>query len=107
MNTPAQHKKANKINNDTAQESRTFLRWLNAKLKSSTKQTVVANFQTDLSDGMILVELVEILSGKKVGNKYTKINSKLHQHHLDRITFVLDHMSSNGIEMFTKIGETI
>lgn len=106
MNKTIQHKKTNTINNDSAQESRTFLRWLNSKLKTSSKQTIVSNLQTDLSDGMILVELVEILSGKKIGNKYTKINSKLHQHHLDRITFVLDHMSANNVEMFTKIGET-
>lgn len=101
----ALHKASNIINNDIAQEKRTFLRWLNAKLKTSGKQVTVSNFQKDLSDGMVLLELVEILSGEKIGNKFTKINSKLRQHHLDRIKLVLDYLNDKKIGLSAKIGK--
>lgn len=105
MSASLQRKLTNTINNDTAQESRTFLRWLNSKLRTRDKQLMVTNIQADLCDGLILVELVEILSCSKIGNKFTKIESKLRHHHLDRITLVLEYMRSHGVEMFMKIGE--
>lgn len=104
MSTVPQFKASNTINNDIAQESRTFLRWVNSRLQISGKSQI-SDIQTDLSDGMILLELLETLSRKPIGNKFTKINSKLRQHHLDRITLVLECMRTENIEIFTKIGK--
>lgn len=95
---------SNAIKNDIAQECRTFLRWLNFKLNISDK-TALTDIK-DLRNGMILVELVETLSGQKIGNKFTKVNSKLRQHHLDRVTLVLDRMHTENVETFLEIGET-
>lgn len=105
MSTTPQHRVSNAIGNDIAQEARTFLRWLNSNLRAS-KQSPVSDVRHDLSDGMVLVELLETLSGKTIGNKFTKINSKLRQHHLDRINLVLECMRAEKIETFTKIGES-
>lgn len=104
MSTTSQHRASNAIGNDIAQQSRTFLRWINSNLKKSNRSPV-SDVQHDLNDGMVLVELLETLSGKKIGNKFTKINSKLRQHHLDRINLVLEFMHTENIETFTKIGE--
>lgn len=104
MITVPQYKASNTINNGIAQESRTFLRWINSKLKTS-KKTPVSDVKTDLSDGMILLELFETLSGRQIGNKFTKINSKLRQHHLDRISLILECMRTENIDTFTIIGE--
>lgn len=104
MSTELQHKTGNIISNDIAQESRTFLRWLNAKLKTSDKQPI-SDVQTGLSDGMVLVELIETLSGRKIGNKFTKINSKLRQHHLDRVRLVLECLRTDNVDTFIKIGK--
>lgn len=104
MSTELQQKTSNTISNDIAQESRTFLRWLNSKLKLIGKPAI-SDVQTGLSDGMILVELVEMLSNRKIGNKFTKINSKLRQHHLDRITLVLECLRTDNVDTFIKIGK--
>lgn len=96
---------SNAIKNDIAQECRTFLRWLNFKLNISDK-TSITDIK-DLCNGMILVELVEHLSQRKIGNKFTKVNSKLRQHHFDRVTLVLNHMQSENVETFHEIGETL
>lgn len=104
MITTPHHRAGNAISNDIAQEARTFLRWLNSKLKTNNRPSV-SDVRRDLSDGMVLVELLETLSGKTIGNKFTKINSKLRQHHLDRINLVLECMHAENIKTFTKIGE--
>lgn len=105
MSSEFQQKTSNTISNDIAQESRTFLRWLNSKLKQIGKPSI-SDLQTGLSDGMVLVELVEMLSGRKIGNKFTKINSKLRQHHLDRIILVLECLRTDNVDTFIKIGKT-
>lgn len=104
MSTELQPKTSNTISNDIAQESRTFLRWINTKLKPSDK-TPIFDVQTGLNDGMVLVELVETLSGRTIGNKFTKINSKLRQHYLDRVALVLECLRTDNVDTFIKIGK--
>lgn len=87
------------IKNDTIQECRTFLRWVNAKLNQNNVKPI-SNLQTDLCDGIVLVELFEICSRRKIGDKFTKVNTKLRQHHIDRIALVLDCMRVENIELF-------
>jgi len=50
-------------------QKNTFTRWANEHLKTA-KMTVV-NLEKDLSDGLRLIGLIEVLSGKKFG-KYNK-----------------------------------
>lgn len=83
--------------------NRTFLRWLNSKRKLSGKP-FVSDVQTGLSDGMVLIELLEDLSARKIANKYLKINSKLRQQHLERVLLVLECMRNDSIETFIEIG---
>ncbi len=45
-----------------------FQNWINGQLKS--RGLFVGNFQTDFTDGTLLIELLEILSGKKI--RYAK-----------------------------------
>lgn len=103
MSTTLQSKINSTIKTDIAQESRTFLRWINSKLKTTDK-TPISDL-INLSDGIILLDLLETLSGQKIGNKLIKINSKLHKHHLERVELVLNSMRTEHIETFRKIGE--
>lgn len=89
----------NTIKNDITQECRTFLRWVNVKLNQNNVKPI-NNLQTDLCDGIVLVEIFEICSGRKIGDKFTKVNTKLRQHHIDRIALVLDCMRGDNIEIF-------
>lgn len=88
----------NTINDDIIQECRTFLRWVNVKFNQNNVKPI-NNLQTDLCDGIVLVELFEICAGRKIGDKFTKVNTKLRQHHIDRIALVLDCMRDENIEI--------
>ena len=46
----------------------TFTAWMNEKLKHSGVN--VKDLFTDLEDGLILIRLMEVLSGKKMHEKY-------------------------------------
>jgi len=48
-------------------QSRTFTNWINYKLKETGHS--VSNLFKDLEDGLVLIILLEVLSGKKVGGK--------------------------------------
>lgn len=50
-------------------QKNTFTRWANEHLKAVNKH--LADLETDLSDGLRMVALVEVLSGKKI-QKYNK-----------------------------------
>ncbi|KAK7073455.1 hypothetical protein SK128_024382, partial [Halocaridina rubra] len=45
-------------------QQNTFTRWANEHLKSVSKH--IGNLETDLSDGLRLIALIEVLSGKKL-----------------------------------------
>lgn len=108
MSITPQSKSSNRsIKNDIIQECRTFLRWVNVKLNQHNVKPI-SNLQTDLCDGMVLVELFEICSGRKIGDKYTKVNTKLRQHHIDRIALVLNCMRDENIDLIHGgIGECV
>ncbi|ESO10092.1 hypothetical protein HELRODRAFT_167944 [Helobdella robusta] len=76
---------------DTADNQRlkiqqnTFKRWINDKLSSVQKS--VNSLENDFSDGLLLISLVEVLSGKKF-NKYVT-SPKMRIHKLENVTTVL------------------
>lgn len=45
-------------------QQNTFTRWANERLKTVDKH--IGNLETDLSDGLRLISLIEVLSGKKL-----------------------------------------
>lgn len=45
-------------------QQNTFTRWANEHLKSVSKH--IGNLETDLSDGLRLIALIEVLSGKRL-----------------------------------------
>lgn len=48
-------------------QTRVYTNWINDKLKGTRKS--VSNLSKDLTDGLILIELLELLSGKKITGK--------------------------------------
>ena len=52
-------------------QKNTFTRWANEHLKTVNKN--IGNLETDFSDGLRLLALVEVLSG----NKFSKFNKKV------------------------------
>lgn len=72
-------------------QKNTFTRWVNERLKLANKQ--VYDLATDLSDGLSLISLVEILSGKKL-QRYTK-RPTFRPQKMENITMALRFLQSD------------
>lgn len=51
-------------------QTRVYTNWINDKLKKS--ELKVAHLPKDLEDGVVLIKLLEKLSGKKITGKYVE-----------------------------------
>lgn len=74
---------------------RTFTRWCNEYLKE--RNIVIKNLMTDLSDGLKLIHLYEVLAKKQV-KKYNK-KPKHPAKKMDNIHIALKHIESEGIPL--------
>ena len=61
-------------------QERTFTNWFNDRLRGHLKvaKKQVANLQTDLKDGVLLIDLLEKLTVKTVGRYNKNPNTKMH-----------------------------
>lgn len=84
------------------QESRTFVRWANDKLKGKSVQ--ITNLQSDLGDGTLLLDLIECLTQKRNAPLLNRnLNSR--QLHLERVSMVIDRLKAENVETISEIGE--
>lgn len=90
-------------NDNVDQDSRTFLRWTNNKLK--LKSLYVRCLQVDLSDGTILLDLLECLRHKKSSSGTIRQSSNNRQQQLERVLVVIDMMKVEGVEIFSEVGK--
>ncbi|KAH7354219.1 alpha-actinin-3 [Plectosphaerella cucumerina] len=76
-------------------QQKTFTKWLNAKIES--RDLVVKDLVADLSDGVILVHLLECLSQEPLGRYAAK--PKLRVQRFENVNLALDFIRSRGIQM--------
>ena len=69
-------------------QKKTFTRWTNEHLKTVHKQ--INDLGTDLSDGLRLITLVEVLSGKKIKEYNKRPISRVQK--LDNVQITLDFL---------------
>ena len=76
-------------------QKKTFTRWCNTYLKE--RMLKVDDLQTELSDGLKLIQLLEIISGKSLGrhNKKPKIPS----HFMENLNICLKFLRDEGIKL--------
>eukprot|EP01114_Cavostelium_apophysatum_P014354 TRINITY_DN369_c0_g1_i1.p1 TRINITY_DN369_c0_g1~~TRINITY_DN369_c0_g1_i1.p1 ORF type:complete len:755 (+),score=260.59 TRINITY_DN369_c0_g1_i1:68-2332(+) len=76
-------------------QKKTFTRWANTFLKE--RMMKIDDLETDLSDGLLLINLLEIISSKSVGkfNKAPKIRTQK----LENNSFALKFLQSEGIKL--------
>ena len=74
---------------------RTFTRWCNECLKG--RDIVIKNLTTDLSDGLALIALYEVLAKKKVENYNKKPKNALQR--MDNINIALTHIKNENIPL--------
>ncbi|KAF2715405.1 alpha-actinin-2 [Pleomassaria siparia CBS 279.74] len=80
-------------------QQKTFTKWLNSKLK--IREVEVHDLITDLSDGIALVHLLEILGNESLGRYASR--PKLRVQKFENVNKSLDFIKSRGIQM-TNIG---
>ncbi|KAK7430065.1 alpha-actinin [Neonectria magnoliae] len=80
-------------------QQKTFTKWLNAKLEA--KSIEVKDLVADLSDGIVLIHLLESLSNESLGRYASK--PKLRVQRFENANLALDFIKSRGIQM-TNIG---
>lgn len=81
-------------------QQNTFTRWANERLKTVNKN--IGNLETDLSDGLRLISLIEVLSGKKLPkhNKRPTFRSQK----LENVSVALKFLDDEAIRI-VNIGE--
>ncbi|KAF7542561.1 hypothetical protein G7Z17_g11472 [Cylindrodendrum hubeiense] len=82
-----------------AVQQKTFTKWLNTKVES--RNVEVKDLAADLSDGVILIHLLECLSNESLGRYASK--PKLRVQRFENANLGLDFIKSRGIQM-TNIG---
>ena len=78
-----------------------FTRWTNEHLKTVNKN--IANLETDLADGLRLIALVEVLSGKRF-MKYNK-RPKFRNQKLENVTISLKFLETDEGIRIVNIGK--
>lgn len=82
-------------------QQNTFTRWCNEHLKCVSKR--IANLQTDLSDGLRLIALLEVLSQKKMHRKHNQ-RPTFRQMQLENVSVALEFLDRESIKLVS-IGE--
>ncbi|KAK3202266.1 hypothetical protein GRF29_161g654818 [Pseudopithomyces chartarum] len=80
-------------------QQKTFTKWLNSKLK--VREVEIADLIVDLSDGIALIHLLEILSNESLGRYASR--PKLRVQKFENVNKSLDYIKRRGIQM-TNIG---
>ena len=74
-------------------QQNTFTRWVNQHLKKS--ESYIENIETDFSDGLKLIQLIEVLSNKKIPN-FTK-KPKIRMQMLENVSISLAFLEKEGV----------
>jgi len=82
-------------------QKRTFTRWMNVHL--SKRGLKVENLSNDLQDGVLLINVLEEISGQKIP-KYHKV-VKMRIHKTENVAAAMDFMRQQGLK-FTNVGAT-
>ncbi|GFR73933.1 filamin-like protein-1 [Elysia marginata] len=82
-------------------QKNTFTRWANEHLKTVNKN--LANLETDFADGLRLIALVEVLSGKKFKHVNKRPNFRTQK--LENVTMVLKFLEEDEGIRIVNIGK--
>jgi len=78
-----------------ANQERAFTRWTNAKLSPRNMQ--VSKLSTDLCDGIALINLLEVCTGKSIGRYNKKPTMKLQK--IENCTLALNFLKAQGVKL--------
>lgn len=81
-------------------QAKTFTKWLNTKLESK-QIPPMASLATDLSDGVKLVQLMEIMGDVSLGRYYR--NPRMRVQMAENVNLALEFIKSRGV-VLTNVG---
>jgi filamin len=87
-------------------QKNTFTNWINEQLKNDSDKLIINDLQLDLTNGIVLIKLINLLQqpNSKIPKKYFK--KPLNQHQcLENINIALNAIISDGIKL-VNIGNT-
>jgi len=73
-----------------------FCQWLDFHLSNS--QYSINDLEKDISDGVVLIKVIEIVSGNDLGSYFSKPTMLIHEK-LENISLALNWMSNSGIHL--------
>lgn len=80
-----------------------FMRWINFVLQSCDCSYTIRNMGSDLSDGLVLIDVLECITGKKINDVH--LNAKLHKHKVENIILIKKFLDDENVEMMGEIGK--
>lgn len=83
-------------------QQNTFTRWANEHLKQVSKH--IGNLETDLSDGLRLIALIEVLSGKQLPKHNKRPNFKSQK--LENVSVALNFLEKDENIRIINIGKS-
>lgn len=90
-----------KIEKSNNQQINTFLRWINAIIKEKGK--AIENLRNDLCDGVVLIALIEVLSGKCLSNYHKQPTQQKQK--IENVSLVIQFLELENIEIIVDIGK--
>jgi len=76
-------------------QARAFTRWTNAKL--APRNMTIETLTTDFCDGIALINLLEVLSGKSLGRYNKKPSMKVQK--MENVTLALNFLKKEGVKL--------
>ncbi|ODQ64321.1 hypothetical protein NADFUDRAFT_52649 [Nadsonia fulvescens var. elongata DSM 6958] len=95
---------ANKLADWIATQHKAFLRWANSNLEAY-ELPLLDNLTRDFSDGVRLIQLLEIIGGESLGKYAT--NPKLQVQKAENINTALDFIKHRGVQLYNIGAEDI
>ena len=75
-------------------QQNTFTRWANQHIKQAKEN--ITDLETDLSDGLKLIALLEVLAEKRIHTRYNK-KPKIRSQKLENVSLALEFLEREGI----------
>ncbi|CAF3539694.1 unnamed protein product [Rotaria sordida] len=76
-------------------QKKAFTKWVNNQLANASSTLAVTDLFQDLRDGVVLLRLLEILTG----NEYKRENGKMRVHHIENVNKVIAVLNEHGIKL--------
>lgn len=84
-------------------ETIVFTRWINFVLQSCGRLNLISDIHCDLSDGVVLVDVLECITGKRIDDAHRNVT--LHEQKVENVELIQQFLEKENVELQMKISE--